>query len=105
MSVSVLRPMVFASPSKTVFTVYTKSNCPFCTKVKDLLEPWECETVLCDDYLQNVSMKESFLRFIKFLAGGKDHRTFPMVFFQGNFIGGFTETKQYIELETAFDEF
>ena len=35
--------------------------------------------------------KEEFLTFIQGLVG-KPHRTFPMVFYNGKFVGGFIET-------------
>lgn len=38
-----------------------------------------------------VEKKEEFLTFIQGLIG-KPHRTFPMVFYNGAFVGGFIET-------------
>jgi len=31
-----------------------------------------------------------------------NHRTFPIVFYEGNFIGGYTETKKWFDQQTAF---
>jgi len=93
--------MQFEEPSQIVYTVYSKTGCPFCTKVKDLLQEKNLafDLIDCDEYLKE--NKEAFLQFIQEKAG-KEHKTFPIVFRPGYFIGGFSETKQLIELEEAF---
>ena len=95
--------MEIEEPFKTGFTVYSKSGCPNCTKVKKLLTE---KTVFfveidCDDYI--IEDKEKFLLFIKERAN-KEYKTFPMVFNDGNFIGGFTETQDYFNKLLSFDE-
>jgi len=75
-------------PSTTGFTVYTKTDCKYCGMVKELLEEEEAQYVQCDQYLD---AKEAFLAFIE-SKGGKGHKSFPMVFYNGTFVGGFTET-------------
>jgi len=96
--------MEFEEPSKTVFTIYTKSGCGFCTKAKNLLleKNFAFDLIDCDDYL--IENREGFLAFIKELVG-KEYRTFPMIFRSGYFIGGFTETKNLFELEDALANF
>lgn len=88
-------------PSK--FTIFTKTSCPYCDRVKMLLddenEPYM--TVLSDSYLVDPVTKESFLKDIERHAG-KPFRTFPMVFSHGRFIGGFAETSRYIDRIKAF---
>jgi glutaredoxin 3 len=93
--------MDYILPNSQGYTIYSKSGCPFCTKVKRLLEKEAPSPLLvdCDDYL--VENKESFLVFIKEMAG-KEYKTFPMIFHNGDFIGGFTETKEYYEKQSAF---
>ena len=95
--------MNIPSPHSKGFTIYTKTNCSFCTKVKTLLE---AETpkpviVLCDDFL--TEDRDAFLAFIKKNAG-VEYKTFPMVFYNRRFVGGFTETKKYIDGQDAFDD-
>ena len=87
--------MSFELPTKTDFTIYTKSGCPNCTKVKNLLKKENAvfTTIDCDDYL--LFDRDDFLLFIKSLIG-KDFSSFPIVFANSQFIGGFLETEQYI---------
>ena len=83
--------MEYERPSKTNYTVYSKSGCSFCVKAKNLLENEPFEVVDCDDYL--LDDKLAFLDFMKRIIG-REHRTFPMVFDRtGQFVGGFTELK------------
>ena len=93
--------MDYILPNSQGYTIYSKSGCPFCTKVKRLLEKEAPSPLLvdCDDYL--LENKDAFLVFIKEMAG-KEYKTFPMIFHNGDFIGGFTETKEYYEKQSAF---
>jgi hypothetical protein len=61
-------------------------------RVKELLKLLELpyEMINCDEYL--LEDREGFLAFIKERAG-KEYKTFPMVFADGKFLGGFSETK------------
>ena len=85
--------MEFTAPLLTpsVFTVYGKSACTYCGKVKALLTEYNQSFVYvdCDEYL--VEQRDRFLEFIEKLAG-KAHKTFPMVFSSGEFIGGYIDT-------------
>ena len=96
--------MEFEEPSLTVFTVYSKSGCTYCTKVKKLLleKNYAFDMIDCDEYL--IEDKENFLKFIKEKAG-KEYKTFPMIFRAGQFVGGFTETKKLIDVEDALATF
>ena len=95
--------MEIEKPFKTGFTVYSKSGCPNCTKVKNLLAEKKVFFVVidCDDYI--IEDKENFLLFIKERAN-KEYKTFPMIFNDGNFVGGFTETQDYFNKLLSFDE-
>ena len=88
--------MEFEKPSASGYTIYSKSGCSFCTKVKVLLEEEPYTIIDCDQYLVDDNIKQQFLLFIKNIAG-KECRTFPMIFKDGIFIGGFTETKVYYD--------
>jgi glutaredoxin 1 len=86
--------MEFIAPVSSGFTVYGRSGCSYCEKVKKVLNDFEVEYtyVNCDPYLKD---KEAFLAFIETLAG-QEHRTFPMVFSTTTFIGGYTDTYKFL---------
>jgi glutaredoxin len=87
--------MDFIAPSTEGFTIYTKSKCPYCSKVKELFLYTVPAPIYvnCDTYLENY--REAFLKFIRGYTV-REHRTFPMVFWKGTFIGGYTETSEYM---------
>jgi glutaredoxin len=78
-------------------TVYTKSNCIYCTKVKELLP--DAQIVLADVYLKK--NRQNFLNYIASISGKKPN-TFPMVFWHKRFIGGYDDTKQYVDELNTF---
>lgn len=86
----------------TVFTIYSKSHCIYCDKVKLIVQFHRLPYVIipCDEYL--AANKEGFMKFMKKISG-VPVRTFPMVFHRGMFIGGFEDTQEYItNLELDF---
>jgi glutaredoxin len=87
--------------SANLYTIFTKSNCSFCTKVKELLRDQQTEEVNCDNIL--LTNRERFLAEMKQRIG-YEYKTFPMVFLNDRFIGGYTDTVKYLELAEAFDE-
>jgi len=93
--------MNFELPSEIGYTIYTKSQCSYCVKAKNLLKNEPYTMIDCDEYV--IEAKEEFLLFIENLIG-KPYRTFPMVFKDGQFIGGFSETKTQYEKDLAFSE-
>jgi len=95
--------MMFELPSEQKFTIYSKSGCINCRKVKDLLKNnnIEYEIVDCDDYL--LEDKDNFLLFIQSYSVS-NWKSFPMVFHDGKFIGGYDETVKYLDkITTSFD--
>ena len=87
------------SPQPTGYTIYSKNNCPFCTKAKALLQ--DAHIIECDAYL-----KEDRSTFLKYMDAYSqtEHRTFPMIFFNGEFVGGFTEAKVHHEKLECFSD-
>ena len=87
--------MEFPYPQKGQITVYSKSGCINCSKVKTLLKDKSMEfTVIdCDEFI--LENKEEFLLFMQSLIG-KEYRMFPMVFDNNEFIGGYNETTKYL---------
>jgi glutaredoxin len=91
----------YVSPAINDYTIYSKSGCPNCVKIKKYL----CEVgakllvINCDEYI--VENKEIFLRFMEGIAG-KEVKTFPMVFYEGQYIGGYSETEKHYNMTSAF---
>jgi glutaredoxin len=97
--------MEFVLPLKTKFTVYSKSGCPNCVNLKKLLQEYNIDYLIvdCDEYL--IEERENFLKFMQNISE-KEWKTFPMVFFDEKFLGGFKETKEYIDkFYISFDTF
>jgi glutaredoxin len=88
--------MEIIEPLKKGFTVYGKSGCFNCTKTKRLLETNNLSFIVvdCDDYI--IEDKNLFLSLMKDKIG-KSYNTFPMVFNNSIFIGGYYETNEYVE--------
>jgi len=96
--------MEFILPEKNGFTVYSKSGCLNCSLVKKLIKEkhFLFQDVNCDEYL--FENKEDFLFFIKSIAK-VEYKMFPIVFYEGNFIGGLKETDEIIKkLLLTFEE-
>ena len=93
--------MDFILPSLNTFTIYTKSDCSYCTKVKELLKDESVVVVNCDEYLE--SNRDMFLQTMDSITG-HIHRTFPFVFHHTKFIGGYDDTVIYRYSEIKFNE-
>lgn len=82
------------------YTIYTKPKCTYCDKIKELLKDTHIPPVWvdCTKYLTSDSTKQLFLQFIADTAKLPElYKTFPIVFCNGQFIGGYTETKIFHE--------
>lgn len=96
--------MEFEKPFDKRFTVYSKSGCPNCSKVKKLLNEKNLlfNVVDCDEYI--IEDKGKFLLFIKEQAK-REIKQFPIIFHEGTLIGGYSEVKEYIDkLFLSFEE-
>lgn len=87
--------MEFTAPTLSGFTIYGKTGCSYCEKVKGLLAEYNEPFVYvnCDEYLE--ANRDAFMEFIKTLAG-REYKTFPMVFAAKMFVGGYTDTMKVI---------
>jgi glutaredoxin len=94
--------MEYIGPSGTEFTIYSKSGCLLCSKVKTLLHDNNLlfTVIDCDDYI--LEDKPGFLLFIKNITG-HDIKGFPIVFGNGAYIGSYNETKTHVDKLTSFD--
>ena len=88
--------MEFVEPDDSGYTIYSKSNCNYCIKIKQALiqKKYYFLEIQCDEYL--IKNRDNFLSFIQDKIG-KTYTTFPMVFYDGKFIGGSVEGIAHIE--------
>jgi glutaredoxin len=96
--------MEFIEPVSNTFTIYSKSGCHNCIKTKTVLKDKKLIfiEVDCDEYL--IEERDLFLSFIESKIG-KPHNTFPIVFYNGKFIGGYNETIDFInKLLLSFED-
>jgi len=94
----------FEKPNATDFTIYSKSGCPNCVKIKKLLGEKKLNFIIvdCDEYI--IEDKQRFLLFINALAE-KDVNLFPMIFHDGKFIGSYNETRDFIDkMSVSFED-
>lgn len=82
---------------KPGYTILTKEGCKWCTKVQELLP--RAHAIACDELLSD---RDAFFNEADALTG-KEYRTFPMVFYNRVFVGGFKETKYKVDVELTFD--
>jgi glutaredoxin len=95
--------MDIIKPNEFGFTIYSKSGCPNCSKVKALLQKNKLKFTIvdCDEYI--IEDKSFFLLFINELA--KTSVTmFPIIFNNGLFIGGYNETKNFVDKLLSFED-
>ena len=91
--------MILQEPIKNILTVYTRDNCINCEKLKGYLlntRKVKFKFIYCDEFLNDEETKKHFLNQITYFSGRKV-RTFPMVFVDGRYIGGYYETLEYFE--------
>lgn len=82
------------TPSPIGYTIYSKSGCVYCERVKELLQYEKTTVVDCDAYLLND--RDWFLQTMRAHCG-RDYQMFPMVFYNGTFLGGFDDTKEFYQ--------
>jgi glutaredoxin len=90
----------FIFPEENQWIIYTKSNCKYCTMAKELLNDNLISPIVvnCDEWIENDITKKIFLDKIKNIIG-QEYKSFPMVFKNKTFIGGFTDTYKFFALE------
>jgi glutaredoxin len=98
---------IFPEIRSTQYTVFTKSGCKYCDNIKILMEQEKEDVIyiLCDDIL--ISNRQLFIDFIK--QNAKIEKvTFPIVFYDGNYVGGCDDYNEKIkqrcftDLDTEF---
>jgi glutaredoxin len=71
------------------FTVYSKNECPYCTKIKQVLELAECKYVV-------YTLGEDFTK-DEFYSEFGEGSTFPQVICNDKKIGGCIDTIQFLK--------
>ena len=94
---------VFEKPIHDGYTIYSKTGCSYCEKAKTFLSNSEkpVKIINCDEYLE--TSRENFLKFMKKQIG-HEYKTFPMIFDENSFVGGFIDLKLYFEKKAAFTD-
>ena len=99
--------MEYPKPFDTNFTVYTVTKCGYCNRFKHELrkhgrEP--PEVILCDEFVSTPEQKRNFFAHVNTMTT-KPHYTFPIIFHNGKYIGGFTDSCAFLESTcSAFDK-
>jgi glutaredoxin len=97
-------PLEIPHPTKSGYTIYTKQNCKYCSQAKELLKKEEPQPLIieCDAFLKED--REGFLKTMEERLK-YEYKTFPMVFHDGIFLGGYTETQLFYDKQhLSFEE-
>jgi glutaredoxin len=83
-------------PQENGYTIYTKQECLNCNKAKKLLDNDEVTytTINCDDLLL-----KNRVGFINMMSSYTNQKTFPYVFYNGVFIGGYNELLHHLTFQ------
>lgn len=79
------------------YTVYSKRDCVWCDRVKALLAretQEEVHSIACDDAL--AANREEFIQIMRSRTQLETIK-FPLVFHNATFLGGYADTKTYID--------
>ena len=98
--------MNILKPSENNFTIYSKSDCIYFTNIDELMQTNFCEytKIICDDYVNDKFVRKEFSKFMKQFME-QSPKTFPIVFYNGKYVGGFQETEELLKYKTMrFDE-
>ncbi len=75
------------------FTIYTISDCRWCDKALDLLLDRD-ETIHMMNIENNETVKKQILEYLETI---KKRPTFPQVFCDGTYIGGYTDLQEWFK--------
>jgi glutaredoxin len=76
-------------PYENGYTIYSISNCKYCTIIHDKIKSIN-PAINCDKYLKTARDRDYFYKFIEEYTK-KPYKYFPMIFYNGVFIGGYKE--------------
>jgi glutaredoxin len=96
-------------PIENIFTIYSKSDCMYCTNVELLMKENSEDNckyikIICDEYIDDKNKRKEFLKFMEQFMEVSP-KTFPIVFYDKQYIGGFQETEEFLKCKMLkFDE-
>ena len=90
-------------PELDGFTIYSKMDCEYCIKAEELIISMkeDVNIIECDDVLSNSYVRTQFIEHMKKLIGF-EYRTFPMIFKDRKFIGGYSELQNFLNENIAY---
>lgn len=91
-------------PNKEGFTLYSKSGCIQCTKLKEHLKAKNLlfSVIDCDEYL--FEDKDMFLAHM-YQMTNVIIKQFPIVFYEGNYVGSYNEAITFVsKLLVSFED-
>jgi len=86
-------------PEKSGYTVYSISGCKYCDMcIKNMKDKSKKNHIVtCDSYINTLRNRDKFYKFIhKYTIIPYIH--FPMIFYDGKFIGGYKELRKHKDL-------
>ena len=83
------------------YTILTKENCKWCEKAKALLP--DAKRIRCDEFIETPDKKQMFFEKVDSLSGATP-RTFPMVFHNGKYVGGYTCVAHMVHNQLTFED-
>lgn len=83
-------------PQENGYTIYSKQDCMFCIKAKKLLDvdKYTYTTIHCDELLLN-----NRVEFLNFMSKFTSQKTFPFIFHNGQFVGGYQELLEHLTFQ------
>lgn len=85
---------------KNTINIFTKNNCKYCTNVKEELSEIEAEMNIIN---MSDMEKEYYETVVTELKEKTKQNTFPFVFINEKFIGGYSEVKDKIIMSSLYD--
>jgi glutaredoxin len=92
--------------SKNSIVIFSKPGCKYCDKSYELLQDKNILFYKCDlgNYMNDLDFDDIYDKLIKISNNAK---SFPIIFIDKKYIGGFNELKKYInelEIATSFQQ-
>lgn len=85
--------------------IYSKQNCPFCEKAKDLANLLKERNVVSNIEIVDITALNLDKYEVTHQLGLKEViKTYPQIVFNGRYIGGYTDFQSFVDDEGLLDE-